>query len=388
MNLVLENKKIYKLLNAKYQTQTKERMEKQMLKLNATVGATSSRPHFEEMTLKKQKGITLIALIITIIVMLILVGVTINVALNGGLFTKASEASEQMQNEAEKEELLSAVVAALNNNREIPNVAAIKSNLQEGWTVTGNVGGPYTCISPYGNVFIVDNKGNIEPEDEIIIGAKEKVYRIEGGDMYIKTYTDNTAELGTSSGVMLEFPFEYVDVTEEVIDTVNASTSNSDNIPEDVNNYYPYALKCDLGDQNFFYLLLTNDEKILYYVGIPLVLEGETIEWATYGTQEQYYLLGTNAAYLVVDNNILYNLNFNKDKRLEEYYDKTYQVYSDIKNCTEVIVDLNGKPVFFIDQNLLRGLEEDDTKIIKKSEDVLYRISYIIDYTSVFEQIQ
>ena len=60
-----------------------------------------------------QKGITLIALIITIIVMLILVGVTINVALNGGLFTKASEASKQMQVEAEKEELLSSVVAAI-----------------------------------------------------------------------------------------------------------------------------------------------------------------------------------------------------------------------------------------------------------------------------------
>ena len=43
--------------------------------------------------LKREKGITLIALIITIIVMLILVGVTINVALNGGLFSKAEDAT-------------------------------------------------------------------------------------------------------------------------------------------------------------------------------------------------------------------------------------------------------------------------------------------------------
>ena len=41
----------------------------------------------------KNQGITLIALIITIIVMLILVAVTINVALNGGLFTRAKEAA-------------------------------------------------------------------------------------------------------------------------------------------------------------------------------------------------------------------------------------------------------------------------------------------------------
>ena len=61
-----------------------------------------------------QKGITLIALIISIIVMLILVGVTINVALQGGLITKAKEAGEQTQVEADKETLM---MAALRYNR-------------------------------------------------------------------------------------------------------------------------------------------------------------------------------------------------------------------------------------------------------------------------------
>ena len=45
--------------------------------------------------MKGQKGITLVALIITIIVMLILVAVTISIALNGGIFQKAREASEE-----------------------------------------------------------------------------------------------------------------------------------------------------------------------------------------------------------------------------------------------------------------------------------------------------
>ncbi len=45
---------------------------------------------------RKNKGITLIALIITIIVMLILVGVTVNVALNGGLFDAAKQATSGM----------------------------------------------------------------------------------------------------------------------------------------------------------------------------------------------------------------------------------------------------------------------------------------------------
>ena len=55
--------------------------------------------------LKKQNGITLIALIITVIVMLILVGVTINVALNGGLFEKGEKAAFQTEASTVKEQL-------------------------------------------------------------------------------------------------------------------------------------------------------------------------------------------------------------------------------------------------------------------------------------------
>ena len=44
--------------------------------------------------MRGEKGITLIALVITIIVMLILVGVTISFAINGGLFGNAQESSK------------------------------------------------------------------------------------------------------------------------------------------------------------------------------------------------------------------------------------------------------------------------------------------------------
>ena len=52
----------------------------------------------------KNHGITLIALIITIIVMLILVAVTVTMAVNGGLFEKAANAGRQT-NEARDKEL-------------------------------------------------------------------------------------------------------------------------------------------------------------------------------------------------------------------------------------------------------------------------------------------
>jgi len=54
---------------------------------------------------KQQKGITLVALIITIIVMLILVAVTISIALGqNGLVNNAKDAAQNTQLEMEKEE--------------------------------------------------------------------------------------------------------------------------------------------------------------------------------------------------------------------------------------------------------------------------------------------
>lgn len=47
--------------------------------------------------MKGQKGITLVALVITIIVMLILVGVSVTVALNGGLFSTAENAVDRTE---------------------------------------------------------------------------------------------------------------------------------------------------------------------------------------------------------------------------------------------------------------------------------------------------
>ena len=57
--------------------------------------------------MKGQKGITLVALIITIIVMLILVGVSITVAINGGLFDRARAGRDQTNEAIQQEQNLS-----------------------------------------------------------------------------------------------------------------------------------------------------------------------------------------------------------------------------------------------------------------------------------------
>lgn len=66
--------------------------------------------------MKEQKGITLVALVITIIVMLILVGVSVTVALQGGLFSTAKDAATQTNEQKEAERNLSNGVVNVDDN--------------------------------------------------------------------------------------------------------------------------------------------------------------------------------------------------------------------------------------------------------------------------------
>ncbi len=61
----------------------------------------------------KQKGITLIALIITVIVLLILAGTAISIAVNGDdIFSKATTAREQWNNAVTEEESILKTILA------------------------------------------------------------------------------------------------------------------------------------------------------------------------------------------------------------------------------------------------------------------------------------
>ena len=117
------------------------------------VGANCIRLHFEDIT-KNHKGITLIALIITIIVMMILVAVSVTVALDGGLFGTAKDAASKTQIEAEKEMLLSAVVGAIGTDAKVD---LEKIQLPDGFVEIKK--GTYK--SSKGNVFTVSENGEI-----------------------------------------------------------------------------------------------------------------------------------------------------------------------------------------------------------------------------------
>lgn len=75
--------------------------------------------------MKNQKGITLVALIITIIVMLILVTVSVTVALQSGLFNSAQQgASKTNQAQQQESQLANGIVNVNGKNIDLSTNAA------------------------------------------------------------------------------------------------------------------------------------------------------------------------------------------------------------------------------------------------------------------------
>ena len=93
---------------------------------------------------KKQKGITLIALIITIIVMLILAMVSISIIKNQGIITKSKNAADTHQIAEEKEAIELAyskyLIEKYNGKKAtlIIENAEVTGNEENGWTITFN----------------------------------------------------------------------------------------------------------------------------------------------------------------------------------------------------------------------------------------------------------
>ena len=122
----------------------------------------------------KLKGITLIALVITIIVMLILVGVTINVVLNGNLIENASDAKDKQAIERDKELLYVATLGCIKNGKVIfEGDEGLDKNLPDGFYGTN---GKYTKGK---NKFYVKENGEVTEETDTYISK----YDVEGVDL-------------------------------------------------------------------------------------------------------------------------------------------------------------------------------------------------------------
>ena len=121
--------------------------------------------------------------------MLILVGVTVTVAINGGLFEKAKEAAKGTEIGREKEELTSAIATAYNVETGKVDKTKLKDALGTGWSLAEGDTAPYTVTSPKGNKFTVSADGTIEYTGK---GGDDNP---PSGDDVPSTYTETIANL-------------------------------------------------------------------------------------------------------------------------------------------------------------------------------------------------
>ena len=136
---------------------------------------------------KKQKGITLIALVISIIVMLILAGVSLNMTVgDNGIISQAQNATIEQKCAELEEYLQQFYVRNYDNFSDTSSkIAAIKSlPISKDWIYAGKLG---YILDSNGNVHYYLNEDNLSKEMKDIIGTwTKKSYAdyVNGNDCY------------------------------------------------------------------------------------------------------------------------------------------------------------------------------------------------------------
>ena len=298
----------------------------------------------------KNKGITLIALIITIIVMLILVGVTITVAMQGGLFDTARGAAKDTQIQVDKEILQGAVVASYNPETEKVEKEKLINNLSD-WRINGD--GPYTCISPNGNEFTIDINGSEAMSD---IDLLERYFLGEdnsGRDIY-EILDLNTMKFTNNEN-------EVIPNAESSIRLLNAQVGEDiGGNPTDINelymimNYYIVynnkAYRIKLHQSPLDGSTITQSVTFIYE---PKGREGDTIKYSYNGTEETDWKIiyddGTNIE--IVSPDVISNLTLgygDTQATGEDNVDKSINSYNNAVNrlneyCSSIVTNPNGK---------------------------------------------
>ena len=179
---------------------------------------------------RKNKGITLVALIITIIILLILAGISISALTNQGLFGKAKEAKEKYQIEKEKEEISLIIM-----EKEINNITTSEeeNSIEKVFEKTDKTeiikedDGTYTVIKN-DNIYKIDQNNNVKYNGKVGKIAP-KIKKIS------KNIEDTTVKLN------------------EIIMTIEVSTEDEQGLSSvkikkemqtgDTSKYYTYRVK-------------------------------------------------------------------------------------------------------------------------------------------------
>ena len=182
-----------------------------------------------EKILKNKKGITLIALVITIIILLILAGISISALTHTGIFARANDAKTKTAMSQEDESVKMAVSSALiegEGELTTKNLqdAFTKSNLNG--SLTGN--GPWTYTGEYGE-YDIEKNGNLtangkdeSTNDEVVkvmgnygVTKKEKIVSLIFNNEETNTWKEvnigqEITEIGTVKKMYQEGSSYYV----------------------------------------------------------------------------------------------------------------------------------------------------------------------------------
>lgn len=158
----------------------------------------------QNLNIKHNKGITLIALIITIVVLLILALVSIGTIKDSGIIKHAQDASNDYTVAQEKEKIQLAVTEAyLAGNGRISEdnlKSAIESQLGEEITLTGSGNNGYVITTGAGKQYSIKSNGSVSEYKEEL----ERIYYVVNG-AWASDYKSSESELPSGTTITAKF---------------------------------------------------------------------------------------------------------------------------------------------------------------------------------------
>ncbi len=316
-------------------------MKKQEERLNESVLSVRNNKKEYRTYVQDYSGITLIALIITIIVMLILVGVTVNVALDGGLFGKAREGVRKTQIAEVAELAQEEIVLEIANNgditkeklknildryfKELPD--PLPNNLEGAMGTLRDEYGGYTDV-PLSDIYSggITTPGikaaDVASDLSNFIGKTVTGYTSEKASNYqwqifyadssniylISSYFINYSDIPTKDGkVLTKKSTDYIiDFSEEVLNLYNGSSDITDSRLKTLNK--------DYFDKNF-----SSEDNNMKAVAYML----DTSIWNTFKDNNADYVIGGPTVELFFNS---YNAKYGTKYEAQAYSNKGYKI--------------------------------------------------------------
>ena len=246
-----------------------------------------------KLNLKERKGITLIALVITIIVLLILAGVSIAMLTGqNGILTQANNAKTSTANKSAEEKVKLAVMAARAQSEGTLDadklVAEITNNYGGTATKTGTGFPVNTTVDE--KSFTIDKDGNVTSKEDSNQPTPNPTDKISKNTSYVGYYADIDAD-GTVDGVI------YADLAKG--DNVEKKWNNDSNskytiptVTEGLKDYYisKTNYKANEGFGTKDVISPTGTGKDRFYIMALTDIAGTTYDWynAAYGQMSDY----------------------------------------------------------------------------------------------------